>query len=309
MKVFISYSHYDGEIARRVYKITKGRGLEPVLDEKVIAGGEIIDEKVKALLAQSQILIVVISPSSVKSPWVFYEIGRADDAGRIIVPYLTHPGLASDLPIFLQKRKYFTSIEELDRFLASIVQLRSPDSYLMSLYLSGLRAVYKSRSAIPNYFEYFVRDATSDVRAIFVSGNFFSAVTFENIIRKKPEVSFRLLLFNPKLVDIRNQDLAETQYRIQPSEWDTVLSTVCQFTNMRVRLYDEYPFWHLIIIDDRICVVSFNPIGRLGYNTSPVYVLENNKQDGNLFSAFSQYYEILWRTAKEPEGWAFSVDQ
>jgi len=300
MNVFISYSHHDRETAKSIYNIIERHGLNPMLDEKDISGGEVIDDKVKTLLSQAQVLIVVISPSSIKSPWVFYEIGRADDSGKKIIPYLTHPGLISDLPIFLQKRKHFNNFVDIEQFFAGLTELNLPDNYLLSLYLSGLTAVYKSRESVPEYFWYLIRDANTSVRAMFVSGNFLSAVTFENAIKRKASVNFKLLLFNPKLVEIRNQDLKDNEYKIQESEWDTILSTVQHFNNVTVRLYDEYPFWHLVIVDEDLCSVSFNPLGKLGYNESPVYVFKNNKLTGNLFSAFSNYYEIIWRSANAP---------
>jgi len=295
MRFFISYSHADMNIAESAYKLIERCGFKAVRDEKEISGGQIVEDRVKQLLSQSQVVIPVISPASLKSSWVFYEIGRADAAGTTIVPLLTHPALLQDLPDFLRKRKVFKSIAELRKYLKDVRDLTSSDGYVNSLRMSGLEAVYKSRASIPDYFWHFAKDANFSVRAMFVSGMFLGAVTLENAFRTKGNVAFRMLLFNPKDVDLRNRDLEGANYRIEPDEWSLATSKAREFENVTVRLYDEYPFWHLMIVDDRFCVVSHNPIGKLGYRSSPVYVFSNNQLEGNLFDVFCQYYEIIWR--------------
>lgn len=299
MKIFISYSHVDAKVAQSIYQLAAKRGFSPRLDEKDISGGEIIDEKVATILASCQVVVVVISPSSIRSPWVFYEIGRADESGKVIVPFLTHQGLSSDLPIFLQKRKYVSSLKELNKFFVGLCSLTLPDQHLLSLYQVGLASVHKSRRAIPDYFWHFAQHAKKEVKCLFVTGNFFGAVNLENCIQRSPEVSFRFLLFNPAMVEKRNRDLHREQYKIQRPEWETVLRTIARNRNATAKIYDDYPFWHLLLVDEAFVVVSYNPHGALGFNTSPVYVFENTGVQGNLWTAFCKYYEVIWRDAAE----------
>jgi hypothetical protein len=298
MNVFISYSHDDSKIATAIYNIVEKCDLHPILDEKDISGGEILDEKVSILLESAQIIVVIISPSSIRSPWVFYEIGRADNAGKLIIPFLTHKGLANELPIFLQKRKYFLALPNLKKFFVSLTSLQLPDKKVLSLYQSGLSNVYSSRSDIADYFWHFAKEAQRTLRALFVTGNFFGAVNLENAIKRRQSVDFRFLLFNPSRVDMRNNDLTNDQYKIQRTEWETVLLTLNRNTNCRYKLYNEYPFWHLIMVDDRFAVVSHNPRDTLGYNSSPVYVFQDNEQNGNFCRVFAELYEIMWRGAE-----------
>jgi len=114
MYVFVSYSHEDKDITRSITKILKKYHIEYFLDEKDIEWGGNINEEISLAIKKATHLITIISPASINSQWVAYEIGQAKARGTKVLPYLTHPSL--NLPDFIRYLKYNKSLEDLDRF-------------------------------------------------------------------------------------------------------------------------------------------------------------------------------------------------
>lgn len=90
MKVFISHSSHDKWIARQISRLLADAGFESFLDEKDIKTGDSIDDSIHEHLKDSDDLLVLISPASLKSQWVFIEIGAARALDKRIVPITFH---------------------------------------------------------------------------------------------------------------------------------------------------------------------------------------------------------------------------
>jgi hypothetical protein len=90
MKIFISHASYDKWTARQVSKQLEDQGHQTFLDEKDIKTGDSIDGSIQDHLKDSDHLLIIISPASLKSHWVFIEIGSAKALGKRIVPVLFH---------------------------------------------------------------------------------------------------------------------------------------------------------------------------------------------------------------------------
>ena len=116
--VFISYSHSDAGIARLLAKDLKGIGVDSFLDEKDITLGDPIPQKVSHGLRNCSALVVILSPGSLKSQWVPFEIGQAVAFGKKIIVYLTHPAL--DVPMFIRDLRYAISLDELCRYFREV---------------------------------------------------------------------------------------------------------------------------------------------------------------------------------------------
>jgi hypothetical protein len=102
MKVFISHSSQDKWVARKISEDLNRAGIETFLDEKDIVTGESIDETISQHLVESDELLIIISPASLTSQWVFLEIGGAKALGKRLVPILFHVG-ANELPALLSR--------------------------------------------------------------------------------------------------------------------------------------------------------------------------------------------------------------
>ncbi|HEX6206240.1 MAG TPA: toll/interleukin-1 receptor domain-containing protein [Solirubrobacterales bacterium] len=97
MKVFISHSSTDKWIARQIARELETRGINAFLDEKDIQTGDSIEDAVGAHLAESDELLMLLSPASLDSSWVLIEIGGAKALGKRLVPILHHVG-PNELP-------------------------------------------------------------------------------------------------------------------------------------------------------------------------------------------------------------------
>jgi hypothetical protein len=90
MKIFISHSSYDKWVARQISRQLEEQRHQTFLDEKDIKTGDSIDASIQSHLKDSDHLLIIISPSSLKSHWVFIEIGGGKALGKRIVPILFH---------------------------------------------------------------------------------------------------------------------------------------------------------------------------------------------------------------------------
>ncbi len=90
MKIFICHSSHDKWVAKQVSKQLKELGFNTFLDEKNIATGDSIDDSIQGQLKDCYELLIIVSQSSLKSHWVFVEIGGAKALGKRIVPILLH---------------------------------------------------------------------------------------------------------------------------------------------------------------------------------------------------------------------------
>ncbi|OLE52642.1 MAG: hypothetical protein AUG51_16860 [Acidobacteria bacterium 13_1_20CM_3_53_8] len=113
-KVFISYSSVDQELAIHIGNILEKNNVTYFLDSKDIGWGQNITEQVASGLKNCTHLIVIISPASLKSSWVAYEIGQAAALRKVILPYLIHPSL--DVPTFIQQYHYKLKLKELEAY-------------------------------------------------------------------------------------------------------------------------------------------------------------------------------------------------
>ena len=117
--VFVSYSRVDRELVKRIEEILQSYKLKYFLDEKDIGWGDTITESIEENLSKkASHIIVVISPASVKSSWVSYEIGFAKASGVKILPFLTHPSM--EIPQFLASYNYISDLEQIDKYFSTI---------------------------------------------------------------------------------------------------------------------------------------------------------------------------------------------
>lgn len=114
--VFISYSSTDGAFARRLARKLDAVGIPHFLDRKRINLGDDFKARISEGLERCTDFVLIASPSSLDSPWVFFELGQAVAFRCRIVPLLLHPGLK--LPSFLSQFHYASTAEEVAADLA-----------------------------------------------------------------------------------------------------------------------------------------------------------------------------------------------
>jgi predicted transcriptional regulator len=127
--VFISYSHADSMVADQISGILTELGVEYFRDVKDIDWGHAITASVHTALDDCIAILVVISPASLKSQWVPYELGHARALRKPILPYLIHPSL--DVPHYIRDLNFVTSLEQVREYFTNSFPLqqaqRKPD--------------------------------------------------------------------------------------------------------------------------------------------------------------------------------------
>jgi len=109
----------DRKVANRIAKALGRIGVDYFLDEKDVAPGDDLMGKITHGLANCSVFLVLLSPASLTSQWVQFEIGHATALGKIIIPFLMHPSLT--LPVYLQRFHYVTRLAEVEAHLKSLL--------------------------------------------------------------------------------------------------------------------------------------------------------------------------------------------
>lgn len=86
--VFISHSSADLWIAEQIAKEVTAAGAQPWLDELDLEGGDNLRERIINGIAACREAIVLITPQSLKSRWVAFEIGAAFGQRKRVTPIL-----------------------------------------------------------------------------------------------------------------------------------------------------------------------------------------------------------------------------
>jgi hypothetical protein len=97
LSVFISYSSRDAEVAQKIYNhLELISEIKPSLDRIDTSPGDQIVEKVTKIIKSSAKLIVLISPHSVRAPWVAFELNAA------LYQHLTKGGRSNVIPVLVE---------------------------------------------------------------------------------------------------------------------------------------------------------------------------------------------------------------
>ena len=112
-KVFISHSAEDIWVAQQVAEKLRLQGIQTFIAEKDIQAGGSFDDVIQDTLAKSDAVIFLVTPGSLKSSWLFTEVGAARALGKAIIPVIYGVNLA-DVPTPLAMYQ-FVQLEELDR--------------------------------------------------------------------------------------------------------------------------------------------------------------------------------------------------
>jgi hypothetical protein len=126
MKIFISHSHQDSWVAQRIAQDLKDRGVEVFMAEKNIITGEHIDKAIKNGIAKSDHLLLLISPASLRSNWIFIETGMALALNKTLIPILLNVG-ENEVPELVM-RQLARGINEIERYYHELEQQNEESS-------------------------------------------------------------------------------------------------------------------------------------------------------------------------------------
>lgn len=145
-EVFISYAREDQRIAKRIAKKLEELNIANFLDQKSIEWGDDILDRVTTGVQESSDLIVIVSPASLKSLWVPFEVGLAIGMKRRILVLLTHPSL--DIPGYLRQLNFKIGIAAVGTYYSKLLddEKRATDGKVM---VASVRVGGALRSARP----------------------------------------------------------------------------------------------------------------------------------------------------------------
>lgn len=103
---FISYAHADAVIAKALAGRLTKEEIAVWLDENEVTPGNHVATTLADGVAHSCVFLLLVSPESLKSPWVSFEVDRAleraQSAGQVLIPLLTSGVTHRDVPEKLQ---------------------------------------------------------------------------------------------------------------------------------------------------------------------------------------------------------------
>ena len=103
--VFLSYAHQDKSWVAEFIHALQTAGIRNWFDLNAVTPGELWPEKLQEALRQSETLVVFLSPDSVKSPSVLFEVGAAVADHKRIIPVLVDDVDLRDIPALLVQRQ------------------------------------------------------------------------------------------------------------------------------------------------------------------------------------------------------------
>jgi hypothetical protein len=115
--VFISHSSRDAWIAKMMAEKVSTLGAEVWLDVKDLEGGDVITQKILDGLDACQEALVLVSPNSVGSQWVVFEIGAVWGQHKRITPILNNVSYEAIAPL---KEVKAIDLNDFDRFLTEL---------------------------------------------------------------------------------------------------------------------------------------------------------------------------------------------
>ena len=89
--VFISYSHLDKVVARRLLRELTAHGVKAWLDERELRVGVALTSSIRAHIEAADALLVIASQASADSNWVGQEIDFAKQHSKSVIPLFIEP--------------------------------------------------------------------------------------------------------------------------------------------------------------------------------------------------------------------------
>ena len=104
LRVFLSHSEFvdDVAFARKIRNLLVRRLNARVFTAEELSAGEKWEVKLRNELERADVVVALLTPSSVTSSWVLHEIGAAWALQKSIIPVITRRDVLSSMPVPLQ---------------------------------------------------------------------------------------------------------------------------------------------------------------------------------------------------------------
>ena len=124
-KLFISYAHVDSQNVKKLLSKLKEVNISGWLDNADIASGVEISSVLKESLRNASAVLVLISPASLRSQWVEFEVSAGQAIGKTIIPVIiSGEGIENELPPSISDIAYIDARKmSLDEVVSEIKKL------------------------------------------------------------------------------------------------------------------------------------------------------------------------------------------
>lgn len=102
LRVFISHSNTDMVLARKLRNLLFQRANAQIFMAEDLSAGEGWETKLRQNLTEADVVLALLTPSSVDSQWVLHEIGAAWALHKLIIPVISRRDVLNKMPISLQ---------------------------------------------------------------------------------------------------------------------------------------------------------------------------------------------------------------
>lgn len=125
VKIFLSYASEDEWIATQLKGNIEAAGCEVFMAKLALQTGDDCDKRILDEAREADEFVVLLSPASIKSSWVFMEVGAARVLGRRLAPLLCQVGINEVPEVF--KRHQARPLNELNTYIEELTsRLTSP---------------------------------------------------------------------------------------------------------------------------------------------------------------------------------------
>ena len=106
-RIFISYARADGSaLAEELVVGLEIAGFEPYLDRRDIAAAEDWEARLGGLIQSADTVVFILSPAAVKSDRCAWEVDRATELGKQVIPVEDKPVPEAEVPERLRRLNY-----------------------------------------------------------------------------------------------------------------------------------------------------------------------------------------------------------
>ncbi len=106
-EVFISYAQSDVDKVRLLLSELRNLRVHGWMDQADLAAGDAVASSIRSALLHAHAVVVLLSPTALKSQWVNFELGAAEALGKKIIPVLIEGDVETEeLPEILRGRQW-----------------------------------------------------------------------------------------------------------------------------------------------------------------------------------------------------------
>ena len=122
-RVFVSYAQSDAAFARKLAQSLRSSGAEIWMDTD-IKPGEVWADRIREELGKAKFVVVLLTPDSLKSSWLYLELGAAVADKKSIVAVVLEDVDPGSIPPFLQRYQFIrdTAPEPAGQRIAEVIK-------------------------------------------------------------------------------------------------------------------------------------------------------------------------------------------